>query len=504
MIRLNVGLIVSKKAREILGDELLVSIFNDGEIAYVAEYGDFIEKDLKENSVNALVVVSESENRNIKDFLSNIDELTNIHPLSVEVLDINWLQSREQAKALILAYISKASLSFLARRVQPLRNKNLTRRSLLRRKLYYYKPYPVLAQEISFEREMKYLSSLCELVVKTPEGPQVSDPDKCTSCGFCSGMSFLGYLEMPNFSTDQVIAFINTLSKYAPTDKPGIVLITCNRITDIPKLKEAYIYPLISPCVSSVHDSFLTAILVSGFYPVLYSPDSSCELRDRAKIRAEVAIKRFPGTEIRFPYVEDLNELEDVLRNVASNSLMLTRNEIPQDIVLSRSRRRNLLLWSISQFRSQSKLNEEDEIPGVFKVVVDPDKCVLCGVCVRSCQMLVFDIKNTSSSTTLYHDLSYCIGSQRCVRNCPEGAITLVGSVKIKELGNRSVVSATIGKCKYCGKPLDSIKVKNRVSEILMSSGINDIEDYVDVCNDCKQKNMSKKWVEKTLGLSKK
>lgn len=497
-MRLNVGLLVSKKGREYLGDELLKEIFSEGELSYAAEYGDYVVNDLRDNDIQALVIVSERENKDISDFLRNIDDLTAINPLSIEHVYLEWLESKEQAKALILAYISKASLSFLAKRVQPVRSKNLSRRSLLRGKLYYYKPYPVLYQEISFEREMNYLSSLCELVTKTPEGPQVSNPETCSACGFCSGMSFLGYLEVPNFTTDQIIAYLNALAKYAPNDKPSVVLITCNKIGKIPQLDGIHIYPLIAPCISSVHDSFLMIIFASGFYPVVFSPDNKCELRDIAKLRAEAMMKKFPGTEINFPYVEDFKELELVLKGI-SNSQNLERSYIPQDLPLSRSRRRSLMLWSLSEVSKRMVLNEEDEIPGVYEVIVDPNKCVLCGVCVRSCQMLVFDMKNNPETSNLYYDLSYCIGSQRCVRNCPEKAVYVKGFVKIKDLGKKLVVTSRIVKCRYCGKPLDSFRIKSRVGEMLSSLGIQDLEDYTDVCNECKQKILTKRWIEKVL-----
>jgi ferredoxin len=494
---LNVGLIVSQRAREYLGDEILREIFNDGRLSYLAEYGDYIANDLRENSVQTLVVVYERENKDIKEFLRNVDDLTGIHPLCVEEIYTEWFQTKDQAKALILAYITKASLSILSLRIQPVRAKNISRRSLLRGKLYYYKPYPILYQDINFEREINYLTSLCPLIIKTPEGPQVSDVEKCSACGFCSGMSFLGYLEVPNFTTNQLVAFINSLSVYAPTDKVSVILISCKKLEKIPKIKEVYVYPLIAPCVASIHDSFLTSMVAVGFYPVLYSPDYKCELKDMAKLRAESIIKKFPGSDIYFPYVEDERELIEFYEKIKGKTL--ERGLVPEDVILSRSRRRSLLLWSIEQMKNRTPLDENDEIQGIYKVIVDPSKCVLCGVCVRSCQMLVFDMKSNGEVTNLYYDLSYCIGSQRCIRNCPENAIKLVGNIRIKELGKKIIASNKIIKCRICGKPMDSSKIKSRVDEMLISMGLSEVVNYTDVCNECKQKILTQKWIEKVL-----
>ncbi|MCI2413860.1 MAG: (4Fe-4S)-binding protein [Candidatus Aramenus sp.] len=486
---------VSKKVREYLGDDLLREVFEEGGLAYIAEFGDYLVNDLRDNGVQSLVVASERENKELEDFLERIDDFTPIHPLSVERVYLDWFQGKEHGKALLLAYVSKASMSYLAKRVQPLRRKSISRRSLVRGKLYYYKPYPVLQQEVQFEREMNYLSSLCPLIEKSFEGPHVSDPEKCSACGFCSGMSFLGYLEVPNFTTDQVVHFLNALNKYAPRDKPSIVLFTCNKALKVPRTDSAYVYPLIAPCVASVHDSFLALTYASGFYPLVYSPDRACELRDVAKLRMEASMRKFPGTKVSFPFAQDEAEAKDWMEKL-SRMPVLPGKQVPEELVMGRSRRRGLLLWAIKETTVE---DEEEEVPGVYKVAVDPNKCVLCGVCVRSCQMLVFEQVSTRDSTTLYYDLSYCIGSQRCIRNCPEKAITLVGLSRIKDLKKSVASSSQVVRCRYCGKPLDSYSLKNRVSIVLSSLGIDDVEDYTDVCNDCKQKLLTKRWVERVL-----
>lgn len=50
---LNAGLIVSKKAREIIGDEILKKVFEEAKLPYVAEMGDYIIDDVKNNELKA-------------------------------------------------------------------------------------------------------------------------------------------------------------------------------------------------------------------------------------------------------------------------------------------------------------------------------------------------------------------------------------------------------------------------------------------------------------------
>jgi len=111
----------------------------------------------------------------------------------------------------------------------------------------------------------------------------------------------------------------------------------------------------------------------------------------------------------------------------------LPRSVIPESVSLQRSRRRSLLVWAVEEMSRKVKLNEDDDVPGVYNVVVDPNKCVLCGVCVRACQMLVPDLTG-GEELALSYNIPYCIGSQRCVKNCPENAVSVPGLAKIRDL----------------------------------------------------------------------
>ncbi len=378
----------------------------------------------------------------------------------------------------------------LVYRVQPTRASSVSRRSLLKLKVYEYKPYPVLFDEVHAEREINRAIEACSqgLVVKSPEGPSVGSPEKCTACGYCSASTFLGYLEVPTATTDQVVAFINAVVRYY--SKPASILFTDSIPQDVPE----GIFPFTVPCVASVHDAFVASSYASGLNPIIHV-SSSCETRELALKRLEEIPSRFPGTNLPVKKARDDEELKKILE---APPLALERSEIPEEVVLHRSRRRSLLLWSIEEMGKKVSLNPEDQVPGVYNVQVDPNKCVLCGVCVRACQMLVPDLKG-NDNLELTYNIPYCIGSERCVKNCPENAVSVTGLAKISDLKKKTMNKAVVAKCRICGKPIGSEKVKVRVDSMLISQGFQGTAQYTDVCNECKQKELTKIWVERLL-----
>ena len=487
---LNAGLIVSKKAREILGDDLLKDVFEQARLTYVAESGDFLLEDVRANELKALVMVNEGQR---EAWLEDIDQKAGISPLAILSLPSRWFlgKTRDYSLSLLVGYSMRAQLMDLTYRVQPVRSASVSRRSVLKLKVYEYRPYPVLFDEVRAEREINKAVELCPqgLVVKAPEGPSVSSPEKCSACGYCSGSSYLGYLEVPNATTEQVVHFINALvSGYR---RPGSVLFTETANVDVPE----GVFPFLVPCTASVHDSFVLATYSAGFTPLVYA-SSTCQTRELALKRLEEMPDRFPGTQL--PVIKARSE-EELRKALIMTFPELPRSVIPESVSLQRSRRRSLLVWAVEEMSRKVKLNEDDDVPGVYNVVVDPNKCVLCGVCVRACQMLVPDLTG-GEELALSYNIPYCIGSQRCVKNCPENAVSVPGLAKIRDLTRKVMNRGKVIKCRFCGKPIGSEKVKGRVDSMLITQGFQGTAQYTDVCNECKQKMLTKIWVERLLG----
>ncbi|BFI76656.1 4Fe-4S binding protein [Sulfurisphaera ohwakuensis] len=484
---MNIGLVVSQKARELLTDNFLLKIYKESGIPYVAEFGDYLANDVRDNELQGLLIVSELE---MSKFVAEADERLGLNPLAIEVLPLSWFSEKSENYrfALLMAYIRKLSRQELVYRLQPIKNVAISRRSLIRFKLYEYRPYPVLFDSIFAEREINTLISSCPkgILAKTIEGVGVTSPENCSYCGYCTTKGYLGYLEMPTFTTDQLIYFINTINYY--DEKAKVVVFT--KFKDIP-LQEGY-YPLLIPSLASVPDVFLYVTYASGLVPVLLIDN---EISDIEKKRLDEIPAYFPGSKLPIYKVkaEELQKLE--LKNELRKSL------IPEELPLRKYRRRNLYLWAIDEMRNKIKLDEEAEVPGIYFVSVDPEKCVLCGVCVRACQMMVPDLRNINDIMSLEYNIPMCIGSQRCAKNCPENAIKVERFAKIKELKKITVNKAVVAKCRYCGKPIGSVKVKNKVDSLLIGMGFSGTAQYTDVCNECKQKMLTKVWLENYLKL---
>jgi len=476
---------VTKKAREVLSDDFLMKVYQESGVPYVAELGDYLASDVRENELQGLLFVSEAD---MSRFVSEADEKLGLNPLAIEVLPLQWFlnKSEKYRLALLFAYLRKLSRQDLVYRLQPVKNASFSRRSLIRFKLYDYKPYPVLFDTVFAEREINTLIASCpkNLIVKTTEGVGVSSPESCSYCGYCSAKGYLGYLEMPNFTTDQLVMFLNGINYFDENAKA--VLFTS--FTDI-EVKEGY-YPLLVPSLASIPDVFLYVTYASGLSPVVVVDQ---ELKDIEKKRLEEIPVYFPASKLPIYKVK-----KDEMKNLEIGN-ELRKSLIPEDLSLKKYRRRSLYLWAIEEMKNKVQLDEEAEIPDVYFVSVDPNKCVLCGVCVRACQMMVPDVKGINDTLNLEYNIPMCIGSQRCVRNCPENAIKVDRLAKLKELKKITVNQAVQAKCRYCGKPLGSYKVKGKVDTMLVGMGFGGTAQYTDVCNECKQKHLTKMWVESYL-----
>ncbi len=61
-----------------------------------------------------------------------------------------------------------------------------------------------------------------------------------------------------------------------------------------------------------------------------------------------------------------------------------------------------------------------DQIP-----VIDKDKCIGCGKCVRFCPEAAIEIKASSGNKKARIDYKFCKGEGICAQVCPVGAITM-------------------------------------------------------------------------------
>ncbi len=487
---MRIGLVVTKRARKVLGDQLLLDVYKASNIPYVAELGDYLKDDIKENELQGLLIVSEND---MDELVLSADEKLGINPLAIDVLPLNWFLNKNEkySKALLLAYISKLSKQDNVYRLRPVKTATITKRALIKFRLYEYKLYPILFDSLNFEREVNTLVESCPkgLIAKSVEGVTVTSPSDCSGCGYCTAKGYLGYFELPNFTTEQFVSFLNeVLENYE--EVKGLIF-TSDRKIDIDEES----VPLLIPSVASIHDSFILSTYASGLIPIIVVPEKPSELEIK---RLEELPSFFPGTKLPVFKVRrtELSKVKEDLKGIN-----LPKSKIPEEVIITRYRRRSLLIWSIEEMGRKVVLDPEAIVPGVYYVEVDPNKCVMCGVCIRMCQMMVPDMKTINDLTYLEYNVPMCIGSQRCVRNCPENAIKVERFARIKELSKVRVNEGKVVRCRYCGKPVGNIKIKGRVDNLLVQYGFTGTAQYTDVCNECKQKVLTKMWLENYLRL---
>ena len=133
-----------------------------------------------------------------------------------------------------------------------------------------------------------------------------------------------------------------------------------------------------------------------------------------------------------------------------------------------------------------------------FKAINPNEKCILCGLCVRTCKELI-----GSSAISLINrgiervvetpfkiDSDSCIGCGACAAVCPTNVIKL-NDVK----GIRNVetwhTKLELAKCKTCGEYFATLKEIEKIKKKLGLPG-----DIFDCCSNCKRKSLSKELLD--------
>jgi len=84
-------------------------------------------------------------------------------------------------------------------------------------------------------------------------------------------------------------------------------------------------------------------------------------------------------------------------------------------------------------------------------IMIDEDKCTLCGFCVQECPTQALKIREDEYTTALWLSPSACNGCQKCIRVCPEAVLSLSGDFD----GSEKILLRESPRsiCPGCGKP---------------------------------------------------
>jgi ferredoxin len=466
---LKVGMLIDDHIAGTYGEKFFEEVFRESNAAYISECCEGnLSDDLRANGIRALLVLG----RGAIDI--QIFKKAGIDVNAVVELPANILGRPEHARALILSYLEAL------RHLWPIYSGHGPARVPRDGTVV-----PVLNGRVRVEKESRWTAANCPrgIVKVTDQGPIVDSPDDCEGCGYCSGTSMLGYLEMPNFTTEYFVAFLNALVRHAPRE-PGVILFTCKRALPglEPTIAGVEIYPLLTPCIASVSDSFLVASLAAGFHPFVLCPDGGCRLRELALRRVDGMLRGFPGAGIEFPSFGNLAELKAYMQGAATTYVATGRRVVPEEVVTSRSRRRALFAWAAEAM--EPFLDLDDEVQGVFLPRVDADKCVMCGNCAKVCPTRAFHMVRVNDELVLRENAAYCIGCGLCVRICPERAITLKKYAKAKDLHYIDVKRDRLLRCQICGAPVEPESMIRRINWLLEKSG--HPAQYTVLCEKCR------------------
>jgi len=123
-----------------------------------------------------------------------------------------------------------------------------------------------------------------------------------------------------------------------------------------------------------------------------------------------------------------------------------------------------------------------------LKVVVDADKCIMCGLCSRACKATGSGaISTLMRGTQKYVGTPYdeespdCIGCKSCANVCPTGAIEFKEDDETRTIWGRTF---KLVRCQECGVVIGT---EDEIEAAAQRAG----EEVSHVCRDCKKLHIS-------------
>lgn len=128
------------------------------------------------------------------------------------------------------------------------------------------------------------------------------------------------------------------------------------------------------------------------------------------------------------------------------------------------------------------------------RLEIDPNKCIGCGSCVRTCPSRLITIENYKDERIVMFSSGRCIYCGRCATACPEKAIRITHEYELATDNKEDleiVIKIKMVKCIICGKPFTSWNMLNKQIERLQDKNEEQI-NKLKICAECKKKKTFK------------
>ncbi|MCS7203705.1 MAG: 4Fe-4S dicluster domain-containing protein [Thermodesulfovibrio sp.] len=123
------------------------------------------------------------------------------------------------------------------------------------------------------------------------------------------------------------------------------------------------------------------------------------------------------------------------------------------------------------------------------RLEVDPNRCIGCGSCVRTCPSRLISIENLEAEKVVKFSAGRCIYCGRCAQLCPEKAVKITHEFELATDNKNDLeilIKIKMAKCIICGKPFISLNMLNKQIEKLREKNEEEIKK-LKVCLECKK-----------------
>jgi len=138
---------------------------------------------------------------------------------------------------------------------------------------------------------------------------------------------------------------------------------------------------------------------------------------------------------------------------------------------------------------------------GELKLIIDPEKCIVCGSCAAVCPTSATTFMIDSEKALIKHSENRCLFCGRCVDACQMDARVLnreFNPVYVGDLEPSQAIELTVVHCRRCGKVIASKKHVIHVGELIKENIDESIKDYVirdyalysQLCPECRRKEL--------------